>query len=124
MSEQQTEKYQNIRRLLEEQKRKILDGSGGIVGSNLNPNADHFPDLGDQASAETGQNYVLRIKEREQKLLKKIDEAIERMNDGVFGICDSCGEYIEEKRLVARPVTTCCIECKTRQENDEKLRED
>jgi DnaK suppressor protein len=56
-------------------------------------------------------------------LLKKIDEALERINNGTFGICESCGEEISLKRLEARPVTTLCIDCKTRQEADEKIRE-
>jgi DnaK suppressor protein len=84
---------------------------------------ENFPDLTDQASVETDQNFTLRLREREQKLLKKIDEALERIANGTFGICESCGEEISLKRLEARPVTTLCIECKTRQEADEKIRE-
>jgi len=52
--------------------------------------------------------------------LKKIDEAIGRIDDGTYGVCESCGEQIGIKRLEARPVTTLCIECKTQQEEDEK----
>jgi len=66
---------------------------------------------------------MLRLKGRERKLLKKIEEAIERINQRVFGICEKCGEEINIKRLEARPVTTMCIECKTLQEEEEKLRE-
>jgi DnaK suppressor protein len=66
---------------------------------------------------------MLRLKEREQKLLKKIDETLDRMTSGTFGICESCGGEIGIKRLKARPVTTLCIECKTKQEEDEKVRQ-
>jgi DnaK suppressor protein len=66
---------------------------------------------------------MLRLKGRERKLLKKIDEAIDRMDEGIFGICEKCGEEINIKRLEARPVTTMCIECKTLQEEEEKLME-
>jgi DnaK suppressor protein len=69
------------------------------------------------------QNFMLRLKEREQKLLKKIDEALDRITQGTFGICESCGGEISFKRLKARPVTTLCIECKTKQEEDEKVRQ-
>ncbi len=66
---------------------------------------------------------MLRLRGRERKLLKKIEEAIERIDQGVFGICDKCGLEINIKRLEARPVTTMCIECKILQEEEEKLRE-
>jgi len=55
--------------------------------------------------------------------LKKIDEALDRINNGTFGICESCGEEISIKRIKARPVTTLCIDCKTKQEEEEKNRQ-
>ncbi len=88
---------------------------------NSLPEQTVFPDLGDQASAETDRSFMLRLRGREQKLLKKIEEAIERIEVGEYGICDVCGEEIGIKRLEARPVTTMCIECKTEQEEEEKL---
>ena len=81
-----------------------------------------FPDLSDQATAEVDSNFELRLKEREQKLLKKIDEALDRIATNTYGICERCGEEIPYKRLKARPVTTLCIECKTQQEEEEKIR--
>jgi DnaK suppressor protein len=81
-----------------------------------------FPDLSDQATAEVDSNFELRMTEREQKLLKKIDEALERIATNTYGICERCGEEIPYKRLKARPVTTLCIECKTQQEEEEKIR--
>ena len=97
--------------------------AGEIITSGLSPDTESFPDMTDQASAETDQNFTLRLREREQKLLKKIDEALERILLGGFGVCEGCGEDISLKRLEARPVTTFCIECKTQQEEEEKVRE-
>ena len=85
------------------------------------PEQTIFPDLGDQASVETDMNFLLRLRGREQRLLKKIELAIEKIDTGTFGICEVCGEDIDVKRLDARPVTTMCITCKTEQEEEEKL---
>ncbi|MEK6680780.1 MAG: RNA polymerase-binding protein DksA [Nitrospirota bacterium] len=116
-------KYDEIRKELERQKNALLAEAGEIIGSGLNPEKENYPDMTDQAAAESDQNFTLRLKGREQKLLKKIDEALEKIATDTYGICESCGEVIGLKRLMARPVTTLCIECKTRQEQEEKLRE-
>jgi len=83
-----------------------------------------FPDPTDQASMETDRNFDLRIRDRERKLTKKIDQALVRIKDGNFGSCESCGGDIGIKRLQARPVTTLCIDCKTAQEQEERTRID
>lgn len=90
---------------------------------NALPGQTVFPDMGDQATAETDRNFMLRLRSREQKLIKKIDEALDRIDNGTFGICDDCGMEINIKRLDARPVTTLCMECKTQQEEEERIRE-
>jgi DnaK suppressor protein len=87
------------------------------------PDETLFPELGDQASAEIDRNFTLRLRDRERKLLKKIEEALEQIDSGTYGICEICGQEISLKRLEARPVTTMCIDCKTEQEEEEKLRE-
>ena len=76
----------------------------------------------DQAAfcSETG--FALRLRDREAKLIKKIEEALQRLEDGTFGICEECGEEIPLKRLMARPVTTLCIACKKEQEAAERVR--
>ncbi len=117
------EKYEEIKRDLEKQRAALLAEAGIIIGGGLNPDKLNFPDIADQASAEADKNFTLRLREREQKLLKKIDQALDRIVKGTFGICESCGEEISYQRLKARPVTTYCIECKTKQEEEEKLRE-
>jgi len=115
------EKIQQIRLKLLRQRETLLNEAESAL--NELPGEMIFPDLGDQATAETDRNFMLRLRGREQRLLKKIDEAIDRIESGIFGICDDCGNEIDVKRLEARPVTTMCIECKTLQEEEERLRE-
>ncbi|NJD57740.1 MAG: RNA polymerase-binding protein DksA [Nitrospirae bacterium] len=115
-------KIHNIRLILQQQKDALLNGAE-VALNELPGGQTLFPDMGDQASAETDMNFMLRLRGREQRLLKKIDEALERIDSGTFGICDDCGNEIDLKRLEARPVTTMCIECKTLQEEEEKRRE-
>jgi DnaK suppressor protein len=79
-----------------------------------------FPDPTDRANLETDRNFLLRIRDRERKLILKIKEALARIEDGTFGICEECGNDISEERLNARPVTTLCIDCKTKAEAEEK----
>jgi DnaK suppressor protein len=79
-----------------------------------------FPDPTDQASVEIERNFDLRIKGRERRLIRKIEEAISRVDDGDFGICEGCGGDVGLKRLQARPVTTLCIDCKVEQEQEER----
>ena len=116
----QGKKYAAIRRDLERQRKVLLEE---VVEGLANPNGQEtFPDVSDQASAEAEQNFSMRIREREQRLVKKIDEALERMNQDVYGICERCEEVIPYPRLKARPVTTLCINCKTLEEQEEKAR--
>ena len=63
---------------------------------------------------------MLRIRDRERKLIFKIQEALRRLDDGEYGVCEECGENIGIERLKARPVTTLCIECKSSQEMEER----
>jgi DnaK suppressor protein len=115
------EKIQQIKLRLLRQRATLLNEAETAL--NELPGEMIFPDLGDQATAETDRNFMLRLRGREQRLLKKIDEAIDRIDSGTFGICDDCGNEIDVKRLEARPVTTMCIECKTLQEEEERMRE-
>jgi DnaK suppressor protein len=115
-------KIQNIRNRLVEQKEQLISDAEAALANEL-PGQILFPDLGDQASAEIDRNFMLRLKGREQKLLTKIEGVLEAIDLGQYGICESCGSEIEIKRLEARPVTSMCIECKTEQEEEERLRE-
>ncbi len=74
----------------------------------------------DLASAEYDQAFEFRMRDREKHLLKKVEHALERIDEGTYGECESCGNYIGYKRLSARPEATLCIECKEEQERVEK----
>ncbi len=90
--------------------------------ANMTDEEETFPDPTDRASLESDRNFLLRIRERERKLILKIREALGRIDDESYGLCEECGEEISEQRLKARPVTTLCIECKTAQEAEEQQR--
>lgn len=81
---------------------------------------DNFPDPNDRATLESDRNFELRIRDRERRLIPKIESALERIENGTYGICVGCGEKISEKRLEFRPEAALCIVCKTREEEDEK----
>jgi DnaK suppressor protein len=81
---------------------------------------ERLADITDLASFQSDRNFELRIRDRERKLIAKMHETIQKIDDGTYGICENCDEEISEKRLIARPVTTLCIKCKTEQEKIEK----
>lgn len=83
---------------------------------------DKSADFFDQASSESDTSFTFRIKEREGRLIQKIEEALKLIEEGTFGICEECEEEISEGRLMARPVTTLCIQCKRRMEAQERVR--
>ncbi len=112
-----------IKKKLLKQRNELLSEAEQTLNSRISTEKESFPDPTDQAVAELDNNFLLRLRGREQKLLKKIDEAIARIDGGTYGVCESCGEQISIKRLEARPVTTLCIDCKTRQEEEEKMQE-
>jgi len=110
-----------IKKKLLKQRQDLLIEAEHTLNNKISTEKESFPDPTDQAVAEHDNNFLLRLRGREQKLLKKIDEAISRIDSGTYGVCESCGGEISYKRLEARPVTTLCIDCKTKQEEDEKM---
>ncbi len=115
------DKQDYFRALLLSRINELLNGAGKTVAEMTDEN-ENFPDPNDRASLESDRNFELRIRDRERKLIAKMQEALKRIDDGTFGLCDSCGGPISEKRLQARPVTTLCIDCKTKEEKMEKQR--
>jgi DnaK suppressor protein len=113
------EQLDHFRKKLHDMSKSLLNEAEKTI-SDMTDSNDNYPDPTDRAAAESDRSFELRIRDRERKLLNKIKEAIERIEDGSYGICDECGEEISVKRLDARPVTTLCIDCKTKQENHEK----
>ena len=108
-----------FRKLLTKRLEDLLSQADTTVSGMIAPK-ENFPDPTDRASLESERNFMLRIRDRENKLIKKIKKALDRMETSTFGICESCGDDISIERLKARPVTTQCIDCKTKEEAEEK----
>lgn len=88
--------------------------------THLKDEAANYPDPSDRASQEEEFSIELRTRDRERKLIKKIEDALERLREDDFGYCEACGIEIGMKRLEARPTATLCIDCKTLSELKEK----
>ena len=104
---------------LTNQLEELLSQADNTVSGMTVPK-ENFPDPTDRAALEADRNFMLRIRDRESKLIKKIKKTLERIENGTFGICETCGEDISIKRLKARPVTSQCIDCKSKEEALEK----
>ena len=102
---------QSFRERLEKMRSDLVEDSEETVHEMREEN-NLYPDPSDRATSETEHINLLRIRDRERKLMSKVDEAIERLNKGTFGFCQECGEGIDIERLEIRPVTTFCIRCK------------
>jgi len=109
----------HFEKLLSERKATLLEEAERAVGG-MSATRDGLPDPGDRALLESNRNEMLRMRDRERKLIAKIDEALQRIGDSTYGICERCGGAIGVARLKARPVTTLCIDCKCAQEADEE----
>ncbi|MDH5510263.1 MAG: RNA polymerase-binding protein DksA [Nitrospinota bacterium] len=112
--------YQHFKQALMEQRSALLKEAGKTVEEGLNVEYEDMADSIDRSSVETERNFTLRLRDRERKLVKKIDEALARLENGSFGICEECENSIGINRLKARPIATLCIECKEEQEKQEK----
>ncbi len=108
-----------FKKYLEGRLEELLSQADDTVSGMTTPK-ENFPDPTDRAALEADRNFMLRIRDRESKLIKKIKQALERIDAGTYGVCESCGEDISIKRLKARPVTTQCIDCKSKEEALEK----
>jgi DnaK suppressor protein len=115
----ENKKIEYFKTLLEARLQELLTEADSTV-LDMTDSKEYFPDPTDRASHESDRNFVLRIRDRERKLILKIKEALARIEDGTFGVCEECGEEIGEERLRVRPVTTLCIHCKTESEKKEK----
>jgi len=102
-------------------KQELMEEASRTVSQDLKTQKEDLSDTVDRSTLEADRNFLLRLRDRERKLIKKIDEALARIKEGDFGICEECGEEIDEGRLKARPVATMCISCKEDQEQKEKL---
>lgn len=112
-----------FRRKLLAWKEDILHESRETLAALQNENENH-PDLADRASSETDRAIELRARDRQRKLISKIEAALGRLDDGTYGYCEETGEPISLKRLDARPIATLSIEAQERHERREKVYRD
>ena len=113
-----------FRKVLLGWKRELLKGTSETIQNTLQTTELQKPDMTDRASEETDHALELRTRDRERKLIKKIDEALQRVNDGEYGYCEETGEEIGIARLKARPNATLSIEAQERHERKEKTQRD
>ncbi|MBE2895548.1 RNA polymerase-binding protein DksA [Pasteurellaceae bacterium HPA106] len=123
--EKKNEEYMNenqlahFKKILHAWRDQIVDEAGKTV-AQMQDEAANFPDPADRATQEEEFSLVLRSRDRERKLLKKIDHTLAKIESGDFGYCDTCGVEIGIRRLEARPTADLCIDCKTLAEIREK----
>jgi DnaK suppressor protein len=113
------EQLEHFRTILNSWKRDLMHEVDRTV-LHMKDEAANFPDPNDRATQESEFSLELRTRDRERKLIRKIDEAIKRIEDGSYGYCNETGEEIGIKRLEARPVATLCVEAQERRERREK----
>ncbi|HBZ70714.1 MAG TPA: conjugal transfer protein TraR [Deltaproteobacteria bacterium] len=111
---------QRFQKMLLLQKEQLLGNARKALSGDIHLDPDDFPDEIDTASSEIGLSFIGRLRERERGLLNKINAALEKIEQGVYGECENCGEEIGLKRLEARPVAELCIDCKAEQEKLER----
>lgn len=112
-----------FRRKLEKWKEDILKENRETL-QHLQDDSVQHPDLADRASSETERSLELRTRDRQRKLVAKIDAALRRIDEGTYGYCEETGEPISLKRLDARPIATLSIEAQERHERREKVYRD
>jgi len=115
-----------FKKVLEAQRDELKDNAQKTLSGDIHLDPDDFPDEIDVASSEMNLAFMGRLRERERGLLGKserergllgkIEQALKKIEEGIFGECESCGEQISLKRIAARPVAKLCIDCKAEQE--------
>ncbi len=110
-----------LREMLEKQLHELSLRAETTISTLLNTPADFEPDPLDRAIDDQSRAYTLRLRGRESQLISKIKGCLAAIEDGSYGICESCEEPIAFKRLLARPVTSYCINCKNKLEKLEKI---
>ncbi len=112
---------EHFRQILQAWRRELMEEVDRTV-HHMQDEAANFPDPNDRATQESEFTMELRTRDRERKLIKKITESLDALDEGEYGYCESCGVEIGIRRLEARPTATLCIDCKTLDEIREKQR--
>jgi DnaK suppressor protein len=111
---------ERFKELLQKKRRTLILNAKKTLDEDMALDSNDLPDEMDLASSEYLQSFTFRLRGRERTFLSKIDKALQKIDAGTFGICESCEEEISIKRLEARPETTLCIRCKEEQEREER----
>jgi DnaK suppressor protein len=111
---------ERCRTILLEQRERVLGHVDRVLSGELDVDPDDFPDEMDAALAESSLSFTGQIRERELRLLNKIEKSLKKIEQGSYGQCQGCGEEIGMRRLRARPVASLCIDCKHEQEQLER----
>ena len=117
LTKKELKKFQE--QLLDKRK-SVLERARQMLSEGMMLDANDLPDEMDLASSEYIQSFEFRLRGREKGLLTKLDLALKKIDEGTFGICETCDEPIGKKRLEARPETSLCIKCKEDQEREER----
>ena len=117
LTKKEMKKFQE---LLEEKRKLVIERARQLMSEGMVLDTNDLPDEMDLAASEYIQSMDFRLRGREKSLLSKLDHAIKKIEDGTFGLCESCDEPIGKKRLEARPETSLCIKCKEDQEREER----
>ena len=112
---QKLEKFKQ--RLVAKRKELVSEVRGSSVGS-LETNADGIQDIADQASSAYTKEFLLSIGDTERRMLRQVDEALDKIRQDTYGLCESCGEMINERRLEALPFARLCIKCQEKEEEE------
>jgi len=112
---QKLEKFKQ--RLVAKRKELVSEVRGSSVGS-LETNADGIQDIADQASSAYTKEFLLSIGDAERRMLRQVDEALDKIRQDTYGLCESCGEMINERRLEALPFARLCIKCQEKEEEE------
>jgi DnaK suppressor protein len=120
MNDRQKEYFR--KKLLHWKEEILLESQGTI--NNLQEDNNHLPDIADRASSETEKALELRTRDRQRKVISKIDAALRRIETGEYGYCEETGEPISLRRLDARPIATLSLEAQERHERSERVHRD
>jgi len=118
LTKAQTEKF---RQILHDKRKSLIEQAQRTLQSDMVLSPDDRFDEVDQASSEYMQAFSFRLRGRERFLMDKIDLALRKLDEGIYGVCEECEEMISTKRLQARPEAPLCIQCKEAQEREEAV---
>jgi DnaK suppressor protein len=110
-----------FKRVLIAERERLLNNSKESIKHDLNTSTDDLPDEADLAASEINQSLTFELRNRERTMIAKINTALAKISQGSFGLCETCEEPIEKRRLDARPFSTFCVSCQEMQEHREKI---